>query len=69
MATWEDNEGEARIKRLVEAGIIDPEYPRYHEVFSNLSDEEEHILKNIKERCDDADRAESRALYPWRLPH
>jgi hypothetical protein len=64
-----DDQGDARIQRLVEAGIIDPEYPRYHEVFAGLSDDEERILISIKKRCDQSDLAEDRALFAWRLPH
>jgi hypothetical protein len=64
-----DDEGQARIRRLVTAGILDPEYPRYHEVFAGLTDEEEAILIAIKQRCDEADQSEYRELFPWRLPH
>jgi hypothetical protein len=64
-----DDQGDARIRRLVEAGIIDPEYPRYHEVFAGLSDDEERILISIKERCDESDRTAQLEFFPWRLPH
>jgi hypothetical protein len=53
----------------VEAGIIDPEYPRYHEVFAGLSDDEEQILISIKQRCDESDLAAELEFFPWRLPH
>jgi hypothetical protein len=69
MSAAEGNEGENRIQRLVDAGILDPDYLRYHEVFAGLSDEEEDILISIKKRCEEADRAEGRALFAWRLPH
>ena len=69
MSSSVDDQGDARIRRLVEAGIIDPEYPRYHEVFAGLSDDEEQILISIKKRCDERDLAENRQFFPWRLPH
>ena len=69
MTTSTGDQGDARIQRLVDAGIIDPEYPRYHEVFANLSGEEEEMLLAIKKRCDDEDNIENRSSYVWNLPH
>ena len=69
MSASSGDEGGDRIQRLVDAGIIDSEYPRYHEVFAGLSAEEEQILISIKKRCDEEDSAQSRTYYPWRLPH